>query len=410
MSNTLNLKINYKPHSKQLKFHKSNAKFRAIITGVGFGKSAAGVNEMIKEVITHPGTLNLIFAPTMPMLKSTTMQEFWKFCPREIIKDHNKSEHIIHFINDAKIIYLSGDNERHINRIRGLNLGSAYGDEVSLTLEYIWKIVIARLRDKRGSLRGWITTTPKGFNWIYDWFVDKKYGKKENYAWFGGSTFDNPYTPEEYKQTLKASYTGVFKDQELYGQFRGFEGNVYREFNREIHIGNFKEKDFKQVIAGVDWGYTNPMACSVMGIDGDGRKYIIDEIYEKRLDIDVFYDMLKSFQKKYEIDAFYADPSEPQFIEKFFRNGLNIQKADNEVMYGINQVNQHLKVKEDKKPRLYVDESCVNTIMEFENYRYPEGKEGKPTQENPIKLFDHLMDCIRYAIVKTGKEVVIDFG
>ena len=37
--------------------------------------------------------------------------------------------------------------------------------------------------------------------------------------------------------------------------------------------------------------------------------------------------------------------------------------------------------------------------MEFENYRYPEGEEDKPTQEKPIKIMDHAMDALRYALM-----------
>jgi len=166
--------INYRPHEKQKEFHDSTAKFRAIITGVGFGKSAMGVNEMIRETLEHDNVLNLIFAPTFPMLKNTTMQEFWKFCHQQFIKSHNQTEHRITFINDSQIIYLSGDNERNIDRLRGLNLGAAYGDEIAMSPEYVWKIILGRLRDTQGSLRAWITTTPKGFNWVYDWFVKKK--------------------------------------------------------------------------------------------------------------------------------------------------------------------------------------------------------------------------------------------
>lgn len=42
-----------------------------------------------------------------------------------------KTEHIITFKNNARVIYLNGDNERNIDRLRGLKLGSAYGDELT---------------------------------------------------------------------------------------------------------------------------------------------------------------------------------------------------------------------------------------------------------------------------------------
>jgi hypothetical protein len=58
----------------------------------------------------------------------------------------------------------------------------------------------------------------------------------ESYAWFGGTTLDNPYTPEEYKQDLVHQYEGLFKQQEIYGEFCGFEGQVYNNFRGELHV------------------------------------------------------------------------------------------------------------------------------------------------------------------------------
>ena len=58
----------------------------------------------------------------------------------------------------------------------------------------------------------------------------------KDYEWFGGSTLDNPFTPQEYKDTLLVQYEGMFKEQEIYGKFVGFEGQVYKNFNMNIHV------------------------------------------------------------------------------------------------------------------------------------------------------------------------------
>lgn len=402
------LEICFKPHDKQLPFMQSNAKYRAIITGVGFGKTSVGVVEMIRDLLCHPGTLNLIFAPTTPMLKNVTMAEFFKWCPKELIISHNQTEHRIMFANNSQLIYLSGDNERNIDRMRGLNIGAAYGDEIRMSPEYVWKIIIGRLRHQKGSMRAWITTTPAGFNWIYNWFVLKKHtSRPDDYEFFTGSSLDNPHTPEEYKETLMSTLTGAFLEQEVYGKFVGFEGCVYSEFRRDVHVGRYKNKNFKQYIGGIDWGWTNPSACLIIGIDGDNRVYVIEEVYEKRVHTEQFAGIVKEKKEGKEI-VFQADPSEPALIEEFNSAGISTVPADNDLLPGIQKVGSLLKAQEDGKPRLYVDEDCVNTIMEFENYRYPDVKEGRPEQEKPLKIFDHLLDCLRYAVMGMQKEV--EFG
>jgi phage terminase large subunit len=234
---------------------------------------------------------------------------------------------------------------------------------------------------------------------VYNWFVLKKFTKSpEEYEWFGGKTIDNPYTPQEYKDTLEASYSGVFYKQELLGEFVGHEGLVYPEFSRNVHVGHFQNKTFSSFVGGLDWGWTNPSGALFAGRDGDGRYYIVSELYEKRVETSLFAGLVKGLRKG-RTATFYADPSEPQFIQMFNDKGIDCLEADNEILPGINKVASLLKIQKDGLPRLFIDESCVHLINEFENYRYPDKKEDSRDNEKPLKMMDHLMDCIRYLVM-----------
>lgn len=402
------IEIPYRPFPAQAKFHDSVARFRAIISGVGFGKSAAGVNEMIMDITEHSDTLSLIFAPTYPMLINTTMREFWKFCPQEIVADHNRGRHMIEFKNGAKIVYLSGDNERDIDRLRGLTLGSAYGDEISLCPYYMWEVIMARIRDPAGSGRVWVTTTPKGYTWLFSLFHENTNPRTgdplpnpQDFAIFGGRMRDNPHTTEEYKQQLENLYVGVFRKQELYGEFVGFEGLVYPEFSPSVHVISKPPKMVKYV-GGVDWGYTNPSVLLVVGIDGDGRVYVLEEFYERRVLVESLIKRAQEYRKKYKIETWHADPSRPEHIAEFNNHGLLCYGESVDVLPRINEVATYLPVQKDDKPRLFVHQRCVNTINEFKQYRFPDTKEGKPEQDNPIKIHDHALDAIGYTIWGIG--------
>jgi PBSX family phage terminase large subunit len=417
----MDVTIPYSPHAGQKKFHKSKAKYRAIITGVGFGKTAAGVNEMIKDCVEHPGTLNLIFAPTFPLLKNVTMREFWKFCPKEIIHAHNQSDHMVKFVNGSELVYLSGDNTRDIDRLRGLTIGAAYGDEVSLSPHYAWEIIIARLRDPKGSLKLWVSATPKGSgSWLQKLFVLKKDPRNgqplenpQSYVVIGGSTLDNPHTPEEYKKTLLSTFTGAFRAQEIYGQFVASEGLVYQNFDMGLNIISQPppgaSQDFKRIIAGLDFGYTNPTAVIVGGVDGDGRLTIIDEVYERHLQSEQLVAVCKSLMEKHrKIECFYCDPSEPQYIQQLNTSGIHAAGVSSDVLPGIAKVACRLDKQLDGRPRLMVQENCVNTIMEFQSYRYPEGREGKAVKENPLKIHDHALDAIRMMVHMLDRDVYME--
>lgn len=107
---------------------------------------------------------------------------------------------------------------------------------------------------------------------------------------------------------------------------------------------------------------------------------------------------LKEKDVKYHFARGYADPSEPQFIIKLGQAGLNVTEADNKVLPGINTVYAALQIAGDGKPRLYVKDDCFHTIREFGAYRFKDAKEGTPQQDNPLKVDDHAMDALRYAL------------
>lgn len=418
------IEIDYVPHEKQLPFHESRAKYRLLCTGAGFGKTAAGVVELIMECMrSKSGTWWAMAAPTYRMLTTATVREFMKFCPREIIKNYNRSEQIITLINDVSIVGVAGDREDTIDRVRGLTLGGAYGDEIARSSEYMHEMLVARVRDPGGSLRIWYTTTPKGRTWLKRLFEDKKtkddspIKDPENYEIFKGSTLDNPHTPKEYKDSLLNTYVGVFRQQEIFGEFVGFEGLVYPNFSRSVHVvdagGMERDGKFKEFKGFVDFGFTNPSVILKVGFDYDGRAYVVQEFYQSKTTDSQLAQIAKSH---FGAMQYVADSSNPGGIEEFRKAGLDCRGAskvtgeheDSYVMAGIKVIFQMLDTQPDGMPRLFVDKSCVNTIMEFENYRYPDDREGKPLQERPIKLFDHTMDALRYGLVT--RDIPLFFG
>lgn|SRR3990167_3711646 len=393
----------YSPHPKQWEWHKIQTRFKAAITGAGFGKSAMVINEEILDM-TWPGRkgspenplIYVAVGPTYNMVRNTMMREFFKFCPHELIAFHNKAENKIGLINDTVLMFIAGDNEQDIDRMRGLTIGGAGLDEMALMPKYVWDVLLARLRDSRGSLRMYGASTPRGFNWVYDTFAMKKYGNKNDYALMGGSSLDNPFTPEEYKQTLIETYTGRFKEQEIFGKFVAHEGLVYADFNREIHVAR-TEKQWKQILAFVDWGYANPSVILVAGIDGDGNVHIMSEFYQSRVLQNDFESIAADMQREFKIERFIADPAEPGLIQSLRNRVVTVIEADNAIMEGITLVNSYLNAKPN--PKLTVDPGCVNTIKEFESYCYPPKKDEKPQQEKPLKMMDHAMDALRYGLM-----------
>lgn len=390
------IKIRYKPLPKQRLFHESKCRFRGYVGGIGSGKTKAGSAEMIRLGLKYPGTTYIITAPTYPMLRDATQITFFELLPRELMKDWNKSEGILTLINGTKYLFRTGDNP---DRLRGPNLDGFWMDEASEQSHMVWKILIGRIR--RGVVDiGVATGTPKGFNWFYSEFVEKR---RDEYFLVTSSSRENPYLGDEFIKSLEDAYSGTFAQQEIEGLFVGFEGLVYPEFNRMVHVieGDIKMLPIKELIGGIDFGFTNPAVALLVGIDGDDNLYVIKEIYQKRLLTEDFSMVIKGWEKQldlYSLPTFYADPSEPAVITHMNKLGLKVVAARNEVMKGIIEVSNKLKIKGDGKPSLFVHETCQNMINEFMMYRYPDEVEDKEVKDKPLKVNDHAMDALRYAV------------
>ena len=351
-------------------------------------------------------SFGVILAPTYRLLEDSTKKALFEKIPHELIENYNKIENKLGLINGEEVIFRSCEKTAAIDHLRNVEIGWFWNDEAALSPEYAWKVIIGRLRQKNSPLNGFLTTTPKGFTWLHKKFV---VNPTKEYGTVFSTSHENIYLPKGYLTSLETEYTGIFKKQELYGEFVGFEGLVYDNFSRNIHVIDQQKVMLTDFVAGIDWGFTNPMAVVIIGFDSDRRSYIVEEFYERKIMIEDLINALKEFKKKYDIKICYCDPSEPQFIKKLRNEHLFVIEAKNDVIPGISEVHAHLQVEKDNKPRLYVMQHCINTIMEFENYRYPEKKENRPIQENPIKMFDHLLDSIRYVLFSQKQTVKAPF-
>lgn len=94
----------------------------------------------------------------------------------------------------------------------------------------------------------------------------------------------------------------------------------------------------------------------------------------------------------------YADPSEPRLIAELQEQMLNIIAANNKVMPGINFVYGRFAIQKDNKPMIYISKDCANLTDEINSYRYAAKKDDRDAKEEPIKVDDHAIDALRYAL------------
>ena len=211
----------------QLAFWQSKARFRAFIGGVGSGKTFAGAVEIMRQ---PPGSIGVVVAPTFPMLRDSTLKTFLQVAAPMIYADgFKRSEMTMRLHNGTEILWRSADNP---DSLRGPNLGWWWLDEGALVGEDVLDILMGRLRLEPG--RGWVTTTPKGFNWLHKVFVKEK---RPDYALVRCSTKSNPFLPPEFIASLEGKYVGAWAAQELRGEFADWVTSpVYVGFARDLNL------------------------------------------------------------------------------------------------------------------------------------------------------------------------------
>lgn len=423
---------NQQPLPKQAEFMRSvldpkGPKYTLYCGGIGSGKTLIGCITILAQAILYPGDylIGRLFAPE---LKITTLKTFLEICPKELIDEYRVADGIIKIKGvNGRISNIIFRQLEEPDKLRSLNLSGFYIDESSQVSEAAFMLLQGRLRGA-GLRKGILTTNPSGHDWQYSWFVKQdNFNNQEIKAQFKlikAPSSENFHLPEGYLSSMMATWSPERIKREIEASFDAFEGQVYHEFRRDLHIIDpfVIPADWKKVI-GIDHGYRNP-ACWIWGaIDYDENLYIYREFYEREWLIEEICKGkpnlnkpgVLSLMKGEKISEARMDPSTravrgtnglsdwDAYIENL-PHDFPLLPANNEKTAGIDRVKSYFKVDPiSKKPGVFIFRNCNNLIDELSKYRYKEittGQQGKTNeQEEPMKVDDHACDALRYLIM-----------
>lgn len=362
----------------QFAFVVDPCRFSSYIGGIGSGKTYAGAIKALQR-LQEPG-YGMIAAPTFPMLRDSTRRSMLAALDHAAIPyELHKGDNQITTITGHEIICRSLDNPE---TLRGPNLEWAWIDEAALADGMAWKIVKGRVREGSNP-QAWITTTPKGRNWIWqEWVAEPD----DYHSLYRTRTTENKYLPADFAYSL--GYTGRFAEQEIGGEFVAFEGVVYPMFSRSQHVRVVDCTGWATALS-VDVGTRNPTAILTGRKASDDRRHIEREVYRRGMGSDEIIAAICDEADRMRPAMIYLDPSAADYILTLQRRGYPAVKANNDVTYGIGVVTTALD------DGLTIDPSCVNLIAELEAYHYPE---NRTESDKPVKEFDHAVDSLRYLI------------
>lgn len=393
-------------------------KYGAYIGGIGSGKSVIGCITLRDLAITEAGDY-LICRQFMPELKTTTYKTFLELTPPELILEHRIADHHIKLkaINGVSNIYFRPLEEP--DKFRSMNLNAFLIDEANQVSEEAFLLLQGRLRG-RAWRKGMVVSNPNGHDWCYRWFYKKDHLKsddvKKMFHLVRAPSTENIHLPEDYLSPLFEAWSEDRIKREIEGSFDAFEGAVYSEFRRDVHvIKPFRIPEEWTKLIGIDHGYRNPAAWIWCAIGPDSEVYVYREYYESEKLINEIVDATFKLMPGERIQRAFIDPStkarrgttgESDWDEyyRLIPKDFALYAAINDVQVGIDRVKSYLKpTGRLKRPMLYIFDTCTNLIEEMTQYRYQELKpnqEGKRAEhEKPVKANDHALDALRYVVV-----------
>ncbi len=150
---------------------------------------------------------------------------------------------------------------------------------------------------------------------------------------------------------------------------------------------------------GLDFGFsTDPTAIIEVFLLDDDIIYINREIYEHKLLITKYAELIKQKMPEAINKRFHCDSARPDSIAQLNHDGLNCEgatKSKGSIEAGI----EYLKGKQ-----IIVNPDCKNMIYELYNYKYKIDKQTSQITTDIIDANNHLIDALRYALYKQISE------
>jgi PBSX family phage terminase large subunit len=362
----------------------------------GGAKSSALCWKVLKEA-TIDGAEIMLCRKTYTSLKRSTLVTLLGIAPKNSYH-YNKIDQTIKLNGYTSTIYLMGLDD--MNKIGSMNVSMIAVDEASELIEEEWMALLGRIRKDVGCRQLCGATNPASpSHFLYKrFFADKNINRRV----IRSKSYENPYLPKDYLDSLKELPKHLY-DRFVEGEWLALEKAIYSEWNREKHIKSRQLGEFNSYVVGVDFGFTNPCAVTLWGIDGDKNMHLIEEFKRSGMLVSKIADKVQRYEKLEPVIV--VDPSAPALIAELKQRGLNADSAENDVEDGIAKIQDYLGRK-----KLTIDPKATEFVKEIENY-------ARDDNGKPIKIDDHLVDSARYAIhhvvpneVLKNKPFIMDFN
>lgn len=306
---------------------------------------------------------------------------------------------------------ISANDNLAEEKIRGLTMAGAYVDEVTIIPESMFVQLLGRLSVKGARLFG--TTNPDNpAHWLKTNYINR--ADELGWGFWHFTMDDNPSLEPAYIEAKKKEFTGLWYRRFIEGKWVSAEGAVFDMWDPETMIVPWQNippvVDF--LATGIDYGTTNATSAIALALCEDGRLYAVNEKriqakgsqsrYTDGEQSKIVLNWLKDTELApgcdYKPRWTIIDPAAASFKVQMSKDGAwGIQDAYNEVLYGIRLLANGLA-----GGWLKIADTCPALIAELPGYSWDPKAEAIGV-DKPIKVADHGIDSLRYAVATTER-------
>lgn len=415
-------RLGYTPHSEgQWNIHRSQARFRTGCCGRRYGKSQTFGHEMTLKMFVAD-SVNWIVGPDYGLGEKEFRVVWQDFNKLGLLKYCNKSYNVkqgnmrIHFKDLNSLLEVKSAERK--DSLVGEGLDHVIMSESAKHTQDTWEMYIGpALTDKLGSAD--FPSTPQGYNWfqaLFELGQHPDYPEYESWhlpSWENSVVYPGGFDPQcpnivegRHKKLqpckCNAEIVRVFNTvsdmffwQEYGAEFTAFEGMIYPEFDRRVHVREFDYNPAFENWWALDFGYSDPFICLDIMIDPMDRVYVWREYVSQFKATFEHGQILKTRvnPEGFHIDAIAADPRGPDEIATLAFILGSIVSNSVGVALGYEAVKQALKKRDDGTVGLYIHPRCTETIRSIETLRANGKRAG---YELTRGQFDHPADALRY--------------
>lgn len=449
--------IGWLPHEGQQAVLNSVIRNRVLSAGRRFGKSEIGGHELVPEAI-------LTWSLRQRLENAGHRREFWIVGPeytdaeKEFRVVYNTLKKMdmpfdrpgtynnplggdLHISLFGGLYQVHGKSAKYPDSLVGEGLSGVIMAEAAKLKERVWTKYI---RPTLADFQGWsiMCSTPEGKNWFYRaWQAGQDPTRPDWASWRYPSWF-NPYVyrhptdaaavaeamrlasnnqklPTAVTDLIDPEILALLRDlsaetfnQEVGALFTEFVGRVFKEFDEELHVGDFPFDPSWETYAAVDYGFTNPSVWLLIQVGPFDDVRVIGEFYQHGLTVDEFAtEIQRRGLAPAGLRTFYPDPASPgdsralsQHLKVRSKGGTGGELKDRLELIRralrVPEALRHLPMEHPERiPKLMIDRRCDNLIREMQDYRYPKSAEeaaadGKNAPELPMKKDDHAPEAL----------------